>query len=68
MVCPFLKICKKRIDFDYFEAICLSEKCCIHNFMTPPAYMECQEYKKLKQEEKTPKEWHEETGDFICVL
>jgi len=50
MPCPFMLICKQKVDFEKYRKYCSS--------MTGK-YRLCPEYEKLSSEYKTPREWNE---------
>jgi len=49
MICPLLSICKKQVSLEHYSNICSN--------LTKDAYKDCQEYKKLSTEQKTPLDW-----------
>jgi hypothetical protein len=49
MLCPFLSICKSKVNYDQYTNVCSN--------IAKDAYKECTEYKKLTSEAKTPLDW-----------
>jgi len=49
MICPFLAICTKKVTMDDYMSKCAS--------MDKAGYLDCDEYKKLSREQRTPMEW-----------
>jgi len=49
MICPFIGTCKQKVTIEHYSGVCTN--------MMKDAYKECQEYKRLTAEPRTPSEW-----------
>ena len=50
MVCPFIAICTAKVDYEHYRKYCGS--------ITTENFKNCEHYKKLASETKTPSEWN----------
>jgi len=50
MICPFLVVCKAKITYEYYVNTCINYQ--------REAYKDCNEYKKMSVEQKSPLEWN----------
>jgi len=55
MTCPFIRICKKLVDFIHLEKRCLGY-----------SYSSCEEYQRLKNLRMRPKEWERKLRSGSC--
>jgi len=49
MICPLISTCKAKVDADKYLNVCSN--------ISVDAYKNCDEYKKLTMEAKSPAEW-----------
>jgi hypothetical protein len=49
MICPLISVCKAKVDADKYLNVCSN--------ISVDAYKNCDEYKKLTMEAKSPTEW-----------
>jgi len=48
-ICPFISACERKVGFDFYRDVCSN--------VTVDAYKDCDHYKELIEEERTPVEW-----------
>jgi hypothetical protein len=48
-ICPFITVCQKKVSMDEYMGKCASPD--------KSGYLDCDEYKKLSKEQRTPLEW-----------
>jgi len=49
MICPVLRMCDAKVDFEYCQKVCLK--------IPEDAYKECEHFKKMTAGAKRPLEW-----------
>jgi len=49
MICPVLRMCDAKVDFEYCQKVCLK--------IPEDAYKECEHFKKMTAGTKKPLEW-----------
>jgi len=51
MICPLLGRCGEKVSFDHYRDVCSN--------IRVDKFKECEHFKKLTEEAKTPAEWRE---------
>jgi len=47
MSCPFIKVCREKVNYKFYSEYCTSSYMCVR----------CEKYKELSSRKMTPKEW-----------